>query len=212
MAASPTLDVVAGGVRCVVGRHGTDRWGRPTLMVDGGAELAAQARSGAPAPMVVRAASLRPIEVPDRVRARVELCGFLELVATLPSGTGPSGMVLLRGEVLSVTLDGASVDPDAYAGARSDPHVHRETEVLRRLRRHPAALAERCARAAPATVAAAAEIGPSGVDRHSLTVWLAAPGWTREIRLPFPHPVDDPCALQTALAELLTPTPATQRT
>lgn len=208
LAASPTLDVVAGGVQDVVGRHGTDRWGRPTMLVDGASGLAATARAGAPAPMLVRAAALRPIEVPDRIRARVELCGYLELVTAVPSGMGPSGMVLLRGEVLSVTLDEASVDPDAYAGARSDPHVDRETEVLRRLGHHPAALAERCARAEPATVEAATEIGPSGVDRHGLTVWLAAPGWTREIRLPFPYPVDDPSALQTALTELLAPAPA----
>lgn len=197
--ASPTLEVVADGLRTIVVQHSCDRWGRPLLHLDAATPLVELVtRAPGPVPMLVRAASLRPIEVPDRVRARVELRGHLEPLSSR------QGTVRLRGEVLTVDLDGTAVDPDAYAAAAVDPHVTREPGLLRKLlREHPASLARCCARCEPELLATAAELAPCGLDRHGLTVWLSAPGWTREIRLPFPRPVDDPTDLSAALSTLL---------
>lgn len=198
--ASPTLEIVAGGVTATVGRHDTDRRGRPMLLVDRRSALAELATNKLdPVPMLVWAASLRPVELPDRVRARVELSGYLDTVCPMRCG-----QVQLRGEVLAVTLDGARIDPDAYARAASDPHVDDEAALLRTLlRNRPAALARACARLEPELVAAATAIAPSGLDRHGVTVWLGGPGWARELRLPFPEPLDDPGAAASTVAALL---------
>lgn len=205
--ASPTLEIVAGDVTAVVAEHDVDGWGRPLLALDGRVPLAEEVvrarQIGHPLPMLVRAASLRPVEVPDRVRARVELSGYLDTVCRLGSG-----QVLLRGEVLAVTLDGSGVDPDAYAQAACDPHVDDEAIHLRALREHPAAVARACAQLEPELVAAASSIAPSGLDRRGVTVWLAGPGWVHELRLAFDKPMERGDDVTAAVAGLLDGTPA----
>lgn len=207
--ASPTLEVVAFGVSEVVAEHGIDHRGRPLLVLDRRAPLAElmvrAGHAGDPIPTLVHGASLRPVEVPDRVRARVELRGYLDTVRPLPSG----GM-LLRGEVLAVTLDGTGVDPEAYAQAAADPHVDDEAIHLRALRGHPATLARACERIEPELVAAATAIAPSGLDRHGVVVWLGGPGWARELRLAFDGPLERGDDVTAAVAALLEASPAVQ--
>jgi len=197
--ACPVLEVVARDVPSLVAEHGADRRGRPLLLLDPAATLAEFAvRASEPILVRVRATSLRPVEVPDRVRARVELCGYVD---TIRQHT--SGQILLRVEVLAVTLDGAVVDPDAYAAAVCDPHIDDESVHLRPLRDRPAALARACGRVARELVAAATAIASSGLDRYGITVWLGGPGWTREIRLPFDAPVESGDDVAAAVAGLL---------
>lgn len=206
---SPTLEVVADGIREFVAEHGADQRGRPLLMLPASSPVVAAARS-ATLGVRLRAASLRLVEVADRVRARLELHGHLRALRVLRSGR-----VLLATEVLAVRLDGSAVDPDTYADSRPDPFADDEAALVRALLRHrPATLAGACAQVVPDLVATAVAIAPSGLDRHGVTVWLAGPGWSREIRLGFPAPLDAngdiAAAVRTLLREAARPRAAGQ--
>ncbi|HVL86328.1 MAG TPA: hypothetical protein VM367_18835 [Pseudonocardia sp.] len=230
LAASPLLEVTAHGSPSLVGAHASDPDGRPLLLVPDVAPAAsAVAGSRAAVPARVRAAQLRPLQVVDRVRARVELHGSLDVVpvgergaamlrladlgrmppgaahlAGAPAPEVPDGHALLRIDPHHVTLDGAPVDLDAYAAAVPDPFAGRESTLLRRLLGdRPQAVAGLATLLDPAVVAEATEIAPSGLDRRGVTILVATPAWSREIRLAFAAPADTPAALEGALGVLL---------
>lgn len=139
--AAPTLEVTAAGVRCIVDRHGVDRCGRPVLLVADVAPLAALlAGAAGPVPVLVDGAQLRPLPGPDRIRARIELLGWIDVVPVtehrsamagmahaLPTAISRSGagMSVLRVDVAGVSVDDEAVDPDDFA--RAEP-VHLVTE------------------------------------------------------------------------------------
>lgn len=225
LAASPLLEVTAHGETSLVPVHVTDPDGRPLLLVPDTAPVAsAVAGSRAAVPARVRAAQLRPLQVVDRVRARVELHGALDVVpvterhgamlrlahlaGTHPAATGspepPPGYALLRVEPHHVTLDGAPVDLASYTAATHDPFADRESALLRHLLgERPQAVAGLATLLDPAVIAEATEIAPSGLDRHAVTILVTGPAGAREIRLAFPAPAPTPAALESALGVLL---------
>jgi len=221
MRSSPTLEIVAGGMVTTIATHATDDSGRPMLTVERRSPLAEfLAGRPDPTPLVVHAAALRPLQVPDRVRTRVVLCGFLTIVRrpaehiaavlrltstrTEQTPRLEPGCLLLRGEVLAINVDGLQVQPDAYAAAAPDPLVDHETAILGELLRNRTAdIIEICGLLEPELLAEATEIAPSGLDRHGITVWLSGPDRVCEIRLPFAVPVDHLDHLPGALGLLL---------
>jgi len=196
--ASPILELVADGMHELVTQHRTDRHGRVSLLLAPSSPVVAAIRR-APVAMLLSGASLRPVELADRVRARVELGGFL--CGTRPL---PVNWVVVQAQVLTVGLDGVPVDPRTFAAARPDPFVDAEPALVRTLLRHrPAALAAACAQVAPRLVAAASALAPSGLDRYGVSVWLAGHRWTRELRLDFPAPLDRDDDVRAAVEQLL---------
>lgn len=217
--AAPVLEVTAAGVRCTVDRHGADRFGRPVLLVaDAGPLATVLAGAEGPVPTLIDAAQVRPLPGPDRVRARVELLGWIDVVpstahrsamATLPCALptplsrSQLGGSVLRAEILTVAVDGTPVDPDDFALAEPDPLVDHEAGLLRALladRAHD--LARLCELLDVMSTVGATEIVPVGVDRFGLTFRVERPGGTREVRLPFRAPVTAPCGLPAAVRRL----------
>jgi hypothetical protein len=226
LAACPIPEVTAHGTRSLVPLHATDADGRPVLLVpDDSPPAAAVAGSTGDVPVVLRAAHLRPLQVVDRVRARVELHGRLDVVAPAERGPAmlrlahlggvavagvvlagqvPAGHTLLRLRPDQVTLDGEPVDLAEFGRAAPDPFACREGELLRRLLRdRPEAVAGLCTLLDPAVLADATEIAPSGLDRHGLTIRASSPTGPRESRLAFPEPVACSGALEEAMRALL---------
>lgn len=223
--AAPTLQVCAAGIDWTVDIHGTDATGRPVLTVADRSPLAA-ALAGAPGPLptLVHAAHLRTRRGPDRVRARAEVLGWLDVVAPhehraamatltrcgtrMALAEPPDGLSLLRVDALAVTLDGSPVDPDGYRFAAPDPLVDREAHHLRDLvpdRGHE--LTRLCRLLDPVLVAGATEIAPSGLDRYGLLIQITRPDGIHETRLLFRPPLRRADALGPAFRRLLATAP-----
>lgn len=219
LAACPLPEVTADGSPGLVAMHVTGPDGTPVILTPDRSPLA-EAGARDDVPVLLRAVQLRPLQVPDRVRARVEIHGRLGPVPQAEHATAmlrlartgvvpvttelPDGLVLLRVVPAQVTLDGAAVDVDAYRGARPDPFAHREGQLLRRLfGDRPDAVAGLCTLVDPALLAGATEIAPSGLDRHGITIMATAPGGARETRIPFDAPLARVGALDEALQLLL---------
>lgn len=219
LAACPLPEITADGAPGLVSLHVTGPDGTPVVLVPEGSALAA-AGARDDVPVLLRAVQLRPLQVPDRVRARVEVHGRLGPVPPAEHATAmlrlartggvpvttavPEGLALLRVLPAQVTLDGAVVDVDAYRAARPDPFAHREAQLLRRLfGDRPDAVAGLCTLVDPALLAGATEIAPSGLDRHGITIMATAPRGLREARIPFDAPLTRVGALDEALQLLL---------
>lgn len=214
------IDVTAGGVNWTVDRHGPDRHGRPVLLVADGSPLTVMLAAAAePVPAVIEGAQLSAHRGPDRVRARIELLGWLEMVPptghraamatlshALPTALSrlTGGTSLLRAEIFAVAVDGVGVNPDDYSRARPDPFVDHEWRLLRELlldRRRE--LARLCACLDPALAAAAWDIVPAGLDRHGITVRVTRLDGVVDVRLAFRAPVTAADELKAAVQELL---------
>lgn len=211
LSACPLPEITAHGLVSLVPDHAVDRDGRPVLLVPDDSELAGiVAGSIGDVPVRLRAAHLRSLHVPDRVRTRVELHGRLDVVE--PGGLVPApslhtardGRSLLRIRPDHVTVDGEAVEPDAYRCAAPDPFAHSEAELLRRLLgEHPETVAALCGLLEPRLVAQATEIAPSGLDRFGIAMLTTGPAGSSESRIPFPVPVSGTGTLLGALQALL---------
>lgn len=225
---APVLEVTAAGVRWTVVQHGADRLGRPVLSVAGRSPLAAVlATAGEPVPVLVHAARLRPQGGPDRVRARIELLGWLDVIPVtghraamaalsdaLPTALDRlrAGSSLLRAEIVGIVLDGVAVDPAAYERAEPDPLADHEGPYLRDLVvDRPDELARLCTLLEPGLVAGAAEIAPTALDRYGITVRIGRPDGDSEVRLTFRAPLTAARELDAAVRQLVDRCPAGKR-
>lgn len=227
---SPFLRVRTPGAGGDVDLHGTDPDGSVVLVVpDDAPVVAAVRRAGGEAPVLLDAADLCPVPVPDRVRARVRLVGWvhepppqlrreLALVAAdredagalLDIGNGRTVLYVDVAEVLFVDGGGdldevgsvTFVATADYAAARPDPLSGTEAALLGHLLHgHPAELA-RLAQLLPEPLAAAAV--PVALDRHGLVLRSG----TIDVRLEFGRPVSCPRELPGQMRELLARVPA----
>lgn len=217
----PLPEVVAHGIGSPASVHIVEPGGDIVALVCDGDRLAVVAGEHGDVPALLRAAALRPLQVADRIRARVEVHGRLDVVPTPEHGTAmlrlarrgdvpvtttlPRGHLLLRLRAAQVLLDGDPVDLDAYRNATADPFTHRESDLLRRLLRdRPEAVAGLCSLLEPALLEGAREIVPSGLDRHGITILITGDAGSRESLIPFVRPVSAVSELEAALHGLLT--------
>lgn len=219
--AAPVLEVLAPAAHGLVPDHGTDRHGRPLLIVDDGSALAGLvAAARGPVEVSLHAARLSPLRVPDRLRGRVEIRGLLDVVPPAerplallqPDRQGrapaacalPEGSSLLRIEPVTISVDGVGVDPVDHRCAAPDPLVDAEPALLQTLlAARPRDLAGLCTMLDPMLLVDVVEIAPSGLDRYGLTLRVAGRDHVREARLPFVAPVDGPRDVPVALQVLL---------
>ena len=221
LASCPTPEIIARGLHEPVEMHGIDPAGRPILVVAEGSPVADLVdRSPESVPIVLRAAQLRPVRVPDRVRAHVTFHGFLDAVPSdehsavmLQLGhtdrfarcaAPPEGCMLLRAAPGYIELDGASVDLAEFRRAAPDPFAQDEAELVHDLLiSHPEWLASLYTLLDADVLDGATEIGPSGLDRYGLTFRVRNATGIQETRLPFAAPLDCAAALLDAIHQLL---------
>lgn len=213
-------EVVAHGIGSPAELHVVEPGGDIVLLVREDSRLAGAVTGSGDVAAVLRAAQLRPLQVADRIRARVEVHGRLDAVPPTENGaamlrlarrgdvpvttTVPPRHRLLRLIAGQVLLDTGPVNLDAYRIAAADPFTRRETELLRRLLRdRPDTVAGLCALLDPALLDGAREIVPSGLDRFGVTILVSTPSGTRETRIAFTEPAEDINAVEVALGRLL---------
>lgn len=225
---APYLRLRVPGARADVDLHGTDPDGSVVLVLpDESSVVAAARRGGDSVPALVDAADVCPVPVPDRVRGRARLVGWvheppahlrreLALVAADREGAGAlldigSGRTVLYLQVAEVQYVDGGADPDDvaaavpvdredYATALPDPLTGVEAALLQHLvLDHPAEL-DRLAGLLPPTVWLAADrVTPVRLDRHGLL--LRAGG--QDVRLAFAEPLTCPRQLPARMRELL---------
>ncbi|MEU3355490.1 DUF2470 domain-containing protein [Streptomyces sp. NPDC037389] len=163
--------------------------------------------------VVLELTDVAPVSVPNRIRGRAWLSGWLTCVP----GVAEPGRMLLRLELGEASVDdlwGAeTVEPDAFAQACPDPLVEHETELLQHLhsghgdqvRSLCALLGDRESDAWDAYVSAV----PVALDRFGLRVRFTrrhGSGTTADrsfdARFEFPEPVEDVVALRRAMHQL----------
>lgn len=221
LASCPTPEIIAPGLREPVEMHGIDPAGRPILVVADNSPVADLVDSSPESvPVVLRAAQLRPVRVPDRVRAHVMVHGQLDAVprgehadVMLQLGhtdrfarlAAPAdGCALLRAEPEHIEVDGAVVALEEFRRAAPDPFAQDEAELVDDLLvSHPERLASLTTLLDARALDGAIEIGPSGLDRYGLTFRVRKATGVQETRLPFVAPLECAAALLDALQQLL---------
>ncbi|MFD9355456.1 DUF2470 domain-containing protein [Streptomyces sp. NPDC060031] len=186
LAAAHSMTVVTDGLHTEV-RHldGTDPLGRLHL------HPAEPGGHGEHRPAIrLEFTDVAPTPVRDRVRARATLLGRL-LTPYDDQGAG-STCVEFRQAVLE-TADGRSyVGLDELDAARPDPLAPYEAGMLTHLLDDHAELVTLLLRLVrPAPVAAVVRALPLAMDRYGITLRLEERSGHRDVRLPFPSPLDD---------------------
>lgn len=227
LAHAPLLDVSAtvesgGGVHDeAVDVRGIDDDGSLVLLVGAEGPLAENLSRDPRSDDVctVRAALLSPIPGPDRVLHTVTVHGRLELAEDVEAALDtvlrahpdrsaevvlrPDASALLRVRPLHLELDGELVDPDAFAGAPTDPIAPgSDAFVSHLLHEHPAAVVELALLLEPLVLATARAIAPVRVDRHGLTLRVDSLACSEYLRLDFPAALRGPADLPAAMREL----------
>ncbi|MFC6882656.1 MULTISPECIES: DUF2470 domain-containing protein [Actinomadura] len=138
--------------------HATDRNGRPLLLIPASSQVVAALSVEADVPAVLRIADVAPVPLPDRVRGRAWLHGWvteipaeerraaalrLSRLHPRPELLGFGGAsadtewALLALEVAQVEIDdawgSATIEPEEYAAAEPDPFVAVEGGILSHL-------------------------------------------------------------------------------
>ena len=220
--------LVAPGVpHAPVPAHTTDRDGRPLLLVRADAPIAAALAGEDDVPATLRISDVAPVPLPDRVRGRAWLHGWLgevpdgELRAAalrlshahprpelLDLGAGRDGRewTVLALDVAQVEIDdawgSAILEPEEYAGAAPDPFVAVEAGILTHLdSAHRAELPRLLPESVPP-----GPVRPLGLDRYGM--WLRCPApppdapSSFDVRLPFAEPVSDLHGLRSVYRRL----------
>ncbi|MER7283917.1 DUF2470 domain-containing protein [Dactylosporangium sp. NPDC000244] len=140
---------------------------------------------------VLELTDVAPTSVRSRVRARATFGGWL--------GVHPAGGLAL--DLAEATLQDPAygrdaeitVDPDAFAAAEPDPLAHVEADMLCHLSdAHPDAV-DRLARLVPPHhLHGVKRIVPVRLDRYGVVLRLEFAERARDVRLPFPTPLNRP--------------------
>ncbi|MDI5943775.1 DUF2470 domain-containing protein, partial [Micromonospora sp. DH15] len=158
-------------------------------------------------PADVHVVDLAPSPMPDRVRGRAALTGWLTVEGL--RGRRPDLVAVLHLATAGITDTGgtAPVDPDAFATARPDPIAPAETELLRRLDAD-ARTVEQLTGLLPARLRQAdARIHLLRLDRAGIVLRVQSPAGSaarpHDVRLPFARPMRDPDQLGARIDALL---------
>jgi hypothetical protein len=156
-------------------------------------------------PAVVELTDLAPVSVPDRIRARVAVTGWL----TLTGRPDPAGRVPVHcepAEIQLITADGCvDVTPEEFAAARPDPLAAAEAEMLTHLcDSHPEAVTALSRLIAPRLLQGAVRVQPYRLDRYGVVLRVERTGGRyRDTRLAFIRPLQGVDDLTGALSALL---------
>ncbi|MQY06650.1 DUF2470 domain-containing protein [Actinomadura macrotermitis] len=205
--------------------HATDEHGVPLLLMPAASPVV-QALGGEPdLPATLRISDVAPVPLPDRVRGRAWLHGWVSRVP--PAGLRDAALRLSRlhprPELLDLapdadwtilTMDVAQIEiedawgpanpePEEYAAAAPDPFVMIEAGMLTHLDScHRGELKNLlCARHDPAPA-----LRPLGLDRHGLWLRCTTPDEAFDLRIAFPEPVRDLTGLRCVYRKLFTAT------
>ncbi|MFJ8077750.1 DUF2470 domain-containing protein [Streptomyces sp. NPDC096176] len=159
-------------------------------------------------PAVLEITDVAPVAVPNRIRGRAWVTGWLTCVPGL--ATEP-GFMMLRLELKEANVDdlwgAAHVEPEAFTGASVDPLVAHETELLQHL--HSAHSEQVQALGSLLGESGGDEAGteeeqravPLALDRFGLRVRFTGKR-TFDVRFDFPTPVRDVTELRRAMHTL----------
>ncbi|QXJ21647.1 DUF2470 domain-containing protein [Actinomadura graeca] len=190
--------LVAPGVpHAPVPAHTTDRDGRPLLLVRADSPIVAALTGEPDLPATLRVADVSPVALPDRVRGRAWLHGWLtelpagelraaairlsrphprpELLDLADGDRDDREWTVLALEVAQVEVQdawgGATVEPEEYAAAAPDPFVAIEAGILTHLDScHREELTRLLPEAVAAEDAPAPAVRPLALDRYGM--WL----------------------------------------
>jgi hypothetical protein len=142
-------------------------------------------------PAVLEITDVAPVAVPNRIRGRAWVSGWLTAARELPARPG---CVWLRLEVGEASVDdlwgGEPVDPEAFAAARADPLVAHEAELLQHMASsHAEQLDWLCALASDACGSVPLRAVPLALDRFGLRVRFTGGGGCVDARFEFLSPV-----------------------
>nr|BFE63479.1 DUF2470 domain-containing protein [Dactylosporangium thailandense] len=186
LAAAGSLTLHVPGRRCdLVGAHRVEG-GRilldvPLDAINGADDSAA----------VLELTDVAPTSVRSRVRARATFGGWL--------GVHPAGGLAL--DLAEATLQDPAygrdaeitVDPDAFAAAEPDPLAHVEADLLCHLSdAHPDAVDRLTRLVPPHHLHGVKRVVPVRLDRYGVVLRLEFAGRARDVRLPFPTPLNRP--------------------
>jgi hypothetical protein len=210
--------LVAPGVpNAPVPAHTTDRDGRPLLLVRADAPVAAALAGEDDVPATLRIFDVAPVPLPDRVRGRAWLHGWLseipegelrvaalrlshahprpELLDLGAERDGRREWTILALEAAQVEVDdawgSAILEPEEYADAAPDPFVAVEAGILTHLdSAHRAELTHLLPESVPP-----GPVRPLGLDRYGMWLRCSAPPpdapSSFDVRIPFAEPVSD---------------------
>ncbi|MEU9376748.1 DUF2470 domain-containing protein [Streptomyces sp. NPDC048255] len=191
LAAAHSMTVVADGLRSEV-RHldGADPMGRLHLHPaepGGGSEHRPAIR--------LEFTDVAPTPVRDRVRARVTVLG--RMLTPYPDGGADAGTsdstCMEFGRAVLETEDGVSyIGLEELDAARPDPLAPYEAGMLTHLLDdHPDLVTLLLRLVQPVPTAAVVRALPVAMDRYGITLRLEERRGHRDVRLPFPSPLDD---------------------
>ncbi|MEO3849273.1 DUF2470 domain-containing protein [Streptomyces sp. B8F3] len=216
LATAGSLTLETDGFRCdLVGLHtAAPGPGGPLLRLRPPADSALAARVVcAPTgdlPVRLHLTDIAPVEVRDRVRARVMLTGWLA-----PERAQPEADRLVLGfdpaEALVVTAGAGTEDPgaavvdlDELAAAAPDPLAVQESAMLLHLAdSHRNAVDALTRLLSPSALHGVVRVHPLALDRHGLTLRLEHPRIHHDTRLPYATPLTDPAEAGPAIQTLL---------
>ncbi|MER7466976.1 DUF2470 domain-containing protein [Streptomyces sp. NPDC097981] len=186
LAAAHSMTVVTDGLRSEV-RHldGTDPMGRLHL------HPAEPGGAGEHRPSVrLEFTDIAPTPVRDRVRARVTITGRL---LTPYSDEGADSTCMEFGRAVLETSEGRSpIGLEELDAASADPLAPFESGMLTHLLDDHAELVTLLLRLVqPLPVAAIVRVLPLAMDRYGITLRMEQRRGHRDVRLPFPSPLDD---------------------
>ncbi|MEU9233126.1 DUF2470 domain-containing protein [Streptomyces subrutilus] len=190
LAAAHSMTAVTDGLRSEV-RHldGGDPMGRLHLHP---AEPGGEAEHRAA--IRLEFTDIAPTPVRDRVRARVTLVGrLLTPYAGEGTGLGDESTCVEFGQAVLETADGLScIGLDELDAARPDPLAPYEAGMLTHLLDdHPDLVTLLLRLVQPLPTASVLRALPVAMDRYGITLRLEERSGHRDVRLPFPSPLDD---------------------
>ncbi|WP_433474038.1 DUF2470 domain-containing protein [Spirillospora sp. CA-142024] len=197
--------------------HTTDRDGRPLLLVRADAPVVAALAGEDDVPATLRISDVAPVPLPDRVRGRAWLHGWLseipdgelraaalrlshahprpELLDLGAERDGEREWTVLALEIAQVEVDdawgSATLEPEEYAAAAPDPFVAVEAGILTHL---DASHRGELPRLLPESVPSG-PVRPLALDRYGMWLRCSAPSAdgpaSFDVRLGFAEPVSD---------------------
>jgi hypothetical protein len=206
LAAARSLTLTTEGHRVeLVGLHSLEATDRLLLNVPADSHLAAEIATTAEGdlPASVEFTDVAPVAVPDRVRARVQLRGWLSVAA---DGADP-GALLFKTAEAELAHEGRTteVEPEDLARAEPDPLAATEAEILTHLADAHGDAVELLAQLVPTRLlAGVTRVDPLRLDRYGIVLRLQRTGDRHDVRLTFPNPLCNPAHAVLELRTLLT--------
>lgn len=197
----------------LVGLHSLEAPGRLLLNVPAETHLSSEIAQAAYGDVTatVEFTDVSPVAVPDRIRSRVVLGGWLALAGD--RAAGQNGMTALSFESATVELEHAGrwvdVDPDELARAEPDPLAETEAEILTHLAGAHGDAVELLAQLVDVRLLnGVTRVDPLRLDRYGIVLRLQRAAGTHDVRLAFPSPLRNPAhgvvQLRTLLARART--------